>query len=301
MRVLLSALLLSVVAVPPSLPAQARAPLDSANARAATADYQRTGRARVVQSGTYTMVPFGHVQPTLRCAPLRVCRIELQRGEEVIDWVPGDPERWVVDFATGPDSVTVVVTKPVALPDGCDLTTNLVLMTTRRIYDVTLDSPPCSEQGESTNPDLPYTRQLKFYYPDDALVMHRAPVTSPAPQSLPAAETGTGPMMPLDDLSQLHTDYQILPDRRFPWTPKVVLDNGRQTCIRLPPEAGFSDMALLYEVNAAGGYELVQYVVRDGCILTDRVMLRIVLLIAGGERGDPLRLLIVRRPSRSPR
>jgi type IV secretory pathway VirB9-like protein len=301
MRALLSALLLSVVAVPPALPAQARAPLDSANARAATADYQRTGRARVVQSGTYTMVPFGHVQPTLRCAPLRVCRIELQRGEEVIDWVPGDPERWVVDFATGPDSVTVVVTKPVALPDGCDLTTNLVLMTTRRIYDVTLDSPPCSEQGESTNPDLPYTRQLKFYYPDDAFVMHRAPATSPAPQSLPAADTGTGPMMPLDDLSQLHTDYQILPDRRFPWTPKVVLDNGRQTCIRLPPQAGFSDMALLYEVNAAGGYELAQYVVRDGCILTDLVMLRMVLLIAGGERGDPLRLLIVRRPSRSPR
>lgn len=301
MRALLPALLLSVVAVAPSLPAQARAPLDSANARAATADYQRTGRARVVQSGTYTMVPFGHVQPTLRCAPLRVCRIELQRGEQVIDWVPGDPERWAVDFATGPDSVTVVVTKPVALPDGCDLTTNLVLTTTRRIYDVTLDSPPCSEQAESTNPDLPYTRQLKFYYPDDALVMHRAPPTSPAPHSPPAAATGTGPVMSLDDLSQLHTDYQILPDRRFPWTPKVVLDNGRQTCIRLPSEAGFSDMALLYEVNAAGGYELVQYVVRDGCILTDRVMLRMVLLIAGGERGDPLRLLIVRRPSRSPR
>lgn len=283
-----------------------QSPMDSANARAATADYQRTGRARVVQSGSYAMVPFGHVQPTLRCAPLRVCTLELQSGERLVDSVLGDPERWVVDFAAGPDSVPLVVAKPVALPNACDLTTNLVVTTTRRIYHVTLDSPPCAGQSESTNPDLPYMRQVKFYFPDDALVRHHgAAVAGQAASVAPAAGGGfPGPripsesVMPVDDLGALHFDYQVVPDERFPWVPKVVFDNGSQTCIRLPPEAYHSDLAVLYELNVRGDYEYVQYGVRDGCIVTDRVMHRMVLIIAAGSGRDPLRLLIVRREPR---
>ncbi len=303
-------LLLLALASPAVLHAQ-RSPMDSANARAATGDYQRTGRARVVRAGTYSMVPFGHAQPTLRCAPLRVCTIELQSGERVIDSILGDPERWVVDFAVGPDSTSLVVAKPVALPNACDLTTNLVVTTSRRIYHVTLDSPPCSAQSESTNPDLPYTRQVKFYYPDEALVRHHGaaepreragdgafPAAAGVPEGL-ATEVGTA--MPVAELGALHFDYRTTPDRRFPWVPRVIFDNGRQTCIRLPPEAYHSDLAVLYELNARGDYELVQYVVRDGCILTDRVMQRMVLLIPGGKGGDPLRLLIVRLQSRGTR
>ena len=281
-----------------------RAPLDAANARAATHDYERTGRARIVQAGTYSMVPYGHVQPTLRCAPLRVCTIELQGGERVIDHVLGDPERWAVDFAVGPDSTPLVVAKPVALPDACDLTTNLVVTTNRRIYHLTLDSPPCSEQEKSTNPDLPYTRQVKFYYPDEALVRHHAESPGPAGGEAllsSAITAGADEAMPVADLAELHFTYQVTADRRFPWVPRVVFDNGKQTCIRLPPEAGHSELPVLYELDAQGGYELLQYVVRDGCILTDRVMQRMVLLIAGGQGGDPLRLLIVRRTLREAR
>jgi type IV secretion system protein VirB9 len=297
-------LLLALVAAPAALHAQ-RSPMDSANARAGTEDYRRTGRARVVQAGTYSMVPFGHVQPTLRCAPLRVCTAELQSGERVIDSVVGDPERWVVDFAAGPDSTPLVVAKPVALPNACDLTTNVVVTTTRRIYHLTLDSAPCSAQGESTNPDLPYVRQVKFYYPDDALVRHHAvPEAAPRSTADGAAQASTaepGSPMPVADLGELHFDYQVVPDRRFPWVPRVVFDDGRQTCVRLPAEAFHGDLPVVYEVNAAGGYELVQYVVRDGCILTDRVAQRIVLLIPAGQGGDPLRLLVVRRPAREAR
>lgn len=294
-----------LLAAPAAVHAQG-SPLDSANARAATEDYQRNGRARVVQSGTYTMVPFGHVQPTLRCAPLRVCTIELQSGERVVDSVLGDPERWVVDFAAGPDSVPLVVAKPVALPNACDLTTNLVVTTTRRIYHVTLDSPPCGAQGESTNPDLPYMRQVKFYFPDDALVRHHSTPQAAVPEAaLQAREDrgrARGPMpesaFAVDDLGSVHLDYQIVPDERFPWVPRVVFDNGRQTCIRLPAEAYHSDLAVLYELNARGDYEYVQYGVRDGCIVTDRVMRRMVLIIPAGQGRDPLRLLIVRREPR---
>ncbi|HET6228597.1 MAG TPA: TrbG/VirB9 family P-type conjugative transfer protein [Longimicrobiaceae bacterium] len=276
-----------------------RSPLDSANARAATAAYARTGQARVLEAGTYSMIPYGHVQPVLRCAPLRVCTAELQPGERVVDHVVGDPERWVVDFAAGPDSTPLVVAKPAALPDACDLTTNLVVTTSRRIYHFTLDSAPCGGRA-GTNPTLPYTREIKFYYPDETLVRHHdpgGPVGDAGP--FPAADAALDPRagMTLDGLAELHFDYRVTPDRRFPWVPRVVFDNGRQTCVRLPPDAYHSDLAVLYELAADGEYELVQYVVRDGCILTDRVMQRMVLLIPAGEGGQPLRLLIVRRPS----
>lgn len=270
--------------------------LDSVNARAAAADYARTGRARVVTTGTHLMIPFGHVQPTLRCAPLRVCSVELQPGEKVIDHVVGDPERWVVDLAVGPDSTPVIVTKPAALPNACDLTTNLMVTTSRRIYHVTLDSPPCHQQERSTNPDLPYTRQIKFYFPDEALVVHHRgqPPSASASGGADAPAELRPPEMGTTDLAGLHFEYRVAPDRRFPWVPRTVFDNGRQTCIRLPEEAYHAEMAILYELNAAAEYELVQYVVRDGCILTDRVMQRMVLLIASGGDEGPLRLLIVR-------
>lgn len=300
-------LLAAVILAPQALAAQGGTALDSANANAATADYQRTGRARVVQAGTYSMVPYGHIQPTVRCAPLRVCTIELQKGERVLDSALPDPERWVVDFAAGPDSTPLVVIKPVALPNACDLTTNLVVTTTRRIYQFTLDSPPCPGQEESTNPELPYQTHLKFYYPDDALVTRHASAAGARAQGSDASSGAfassigeSSAAMSVSDLGDLHFAYQVVPDRRFPWTPDVVFDNGRQTCVRLPPEAYHSDLAVLYELNAQGGYELVQYAVRDGCMLTDRVMLRMVLVIAAGG-GDPLRLLIVRRASRGDR
>jgi len=297
-----SALLwLTLVAVPDALRAQ-RSVLDSTNSRAAIVDYQRTGRARVVHSGTYVMVPFGHVEPTLQCAPARVCTAELERGERVIDSAAADPVRWLVDFATGPDSVPIVITKPVALPNACDLTTNLVVTTTRRVYHLTLDSPPCPGQEERTNPDLPYNH-VKFYYPDDAIVRHHASPRDPAagggvaisPASAPPAGGEQDAVLALDDLGALHVDYQVIPDPRFPWEPRLVFDNGRQTCIRLPTQAFHSDLAVLYELTSRGDYEYVQYVVRDGCILTDRVARRMVLVIPDGRGRDPLRLLIVRQ------
>ena len=305
-------LLCFLIAFPAVLAAQ-RSPLDSANARAATDDYRRTGRARVVQTGTYSMVPFDHVQPTLQCAPARVCTIELQSGERVIDHVLGDSHRWVVEFGMAQDSTPLVATKPVGPPDACDLTTNLVVTTDRRTYHFTLDSPPCPGRGEGTNPILPYMSRMKFYYPDEALVHHHAApepwesasavrVPGVAGAGVPAAVAEeVGAAMPVSDLGELHFDYRATPDRGFPWVPRVIFDNGRQTCIRLPPEAYHSDLAVLYELNARGDYELVQYVVRDGCILTDRVMQRMVLLIPGGQGGDPLRLLIVRLQPRGAR
>src|SRR5438034_11784048 len=83
--------------------------------------------------------------------------------------IAGDLTRWeVTPAAAGPDGRTTLV---VVKPKDCDLTTNLVLATDRRIYDLTLDSPPCrATVGRSeTNPQDPYARHVRFYYPDQTV------------------------------------------------------------------------------------------------------------------------------------
>ena len=103
-------------------------------------EYQRTGRAGVLRQSTVMVVPFGHSQPVLACAPLRASVVELQPGEVVLGVVAGDTERFAVEQThTGPAGRTpLVVVKPLAY----DVTTNLVVSTDRRVYHVTLDSAP---------------------------------------------------------------------------------------------------------------------------------------------------------------
>ncbi|HEV3456359.1 MAG TPA: TrbG/VirB9 family P-type conjugative transfer protein, partial [Thermoanaerobaculia bacterium] len=135
------------------------------------ADVEREARAvaagrepAVLEHGDFVQVPFGHQVPVVRCAPLRVCLIELEEGELVLNTVTGDAARWILDRAeAGPRGRTTVI---VAKPTACNLTTNLVITTNRRIYQITLDARPCkSEEGE--NPHEAFTRLLRFYYPDE--------------------------------------------------------------------------------------------------------------------------------------
>ena len=140
-------------AVPRTAPAQSTplasaTPHDTVNGGAlpedeittATRDFLATGVARVVRQGSFITFPYGHSQPTVTCARLRACVIELEPGEIVLSRIAGDLTRWeVTPAAAGPDGRTTLV---VVKPKDCDLTTNLVLATDRRIYDLTLDSPP---------------------------------------------------------------------------------------------------------------------------------------------------------------
>ena len=112
----------------------------------------RTGASRVNATDAVTVLPFGRGETVLTCTVLRACVVELEQGEVLVNEpVAGDQARWIIAHArAGPaGSDALVVVKPKA----CDVTTNLVLSTNRRIYDLDLDSPPCAgHEGSATNP-----------------------------------------------------------------------------------------------------------------------------------------------------
>ena len=243
---------------------------------AATREYQASGIARTVVQGNFLTFPYGHAQPTLTCTVLRACVIELEPGEIVLSRIAGDTERWEIAAApAGPDGRTLLI---VVKPRDCDITTNLVLATDRRLYDLTLDAPPC--KGRSTNPQQPYVRHVRFYYPDEMIAQWAKP---PEP----------APVRVAPDVLSLNFGYRVKKDRHFPWAPAQVFDDGARVYIKLPEEARHAEAPVLFVLDSDGSKVLVNYAVVAGdTYVTDRLFDRAVLV--AGVDGKERQVLIER-------
>jgi P-type conjugative transfer protein TrbG len=259
-----------------TLPISPSAPSTSDLITQATKDYQRTGVARSVEEGAFVSFPYGHSQPTVTCAPLRACVIELEAGETVLSKIAGDTQRWEIQLApAGADGRTPLI---VVKPHDCGLTTNLVLATTAgRIYDLTLDSPACPRSG--INPHGSYVRHVRFYYPD-ALVQAW---TTPAPAVPPAVTIPSS-------VESLNFDYRVTRDKKFPWAPAAVFDDGAHCFIKLPAAAAHREAPVLFVVGADGSKTLLNYTVSGDTYVTDRVFRTGELVVGDGGRERVVRL-----------
>lgn len=301
-----------VVPAASAAPAMARtAPSMAAAVSAALAEYRSTGVARPVAFGTTVALPYGHVEPVVTCTVLRACVVELEPGEQLADTpVAGDPVRWSVDGSkAGPGGETALV---LVKPRACDVTTNLVVPTDRRIYDLTLDSPPCPRG--SLNPRLAGVRHVRFYYPDDA-GLDESPGAMPPVRLASAARPAAAP--PADALSTiegqaarsgrgLNRAYRVVRKRRgplglfgrkpvdFPWQPAGIGDDGARTFVALPTNAAPHAAPVLYAIEDDGSRTMVNYAVRTvsgaPVYVADRVVRRAVLVVMAGSRERKLEI-----------
>lgn len=261
---------------------------------AATREYQRTGQARVLQVGAYLVYPFNLTQPTLTCAPLRACTIQLQEGETPLQPYAGDSERWFVGKSPGPRGSNLVVVQP----SDCNLTTNLTIPTDRRLYQLTLDSPPCTARDTARqNPDLPYTRMLRFYYPQE-LAERLAQAETATAAEVAAREQSEIPVNgPSADPTELDFGYYTCRDRGFPWAAEQVFSDRTHTYLRVPATASLGPRPLLFSLTPDGRTVLINYVHRGAFYVADRVLDRAVLITAGARPGEEQRLLITKTRS----
>ena len=108
------------------------------------------------QNGAITYV-YGNLIPKVVCRPNRVTDIALQPGEKVNAVHAGDTVRWQISPAksgAGAFEVVHVVIKPL-MPD---ISTNMLVMTDRRTYNLDLVAS-----------DKNYIPALRFSYPQDTL------------------------------------------------------------------------------------------------------------------------------------
>jgi type IV secretion system protein TrbG len=289
----------SVAGPAPPSASSATVPPAAADGEALARAYRRTGTAATVEvgeRGAVALVPFGHGRPVLRCAPLRACAVELEAGEIVLATSLGDGARWLIQAAAaGPGARTPLL---VVKPTACDLSTNLVVATDRRVYELALDSPPCrnADSGENGgyNPHLPYTGLVRFYYPDE-LVHRWAEQERLARQQAAEQAAGRTPLAPGARLAHLNFDYSWDRGKRWPWVPAQVFDDGLHTYLVLPPAARLAELPILLGVEPGGGLALLTYHLDGQTLIADRVLERAVLVVGHGRPKDEQRLEIANR------
>lgn len=254
--------------------------------RAAMEEFQETGTPPVVrrsESG-FVIFPFGESQPVLTCQPLRVCEIELQAGEEILDVALGDASRWHAEkMESGPAEARVphVVVKPTEPK----LATNLVISTTRRVYHVGLVSKEDAAAG--------YARRARFYYPND-LVARWTSQQAPARAALEADRrevVGTGAALTPE---QLNFRYEVRGDRTT-WRPTQVFDDGTRVYLRMPRAMQVTEAPVLFVRTRDSENALVNYRVRGTTYVVDRLFERAVLVLGTGKSQERVEIVRLAR------
>jgi type IV secretion system protein VirB9 len=211
---------------------------------------------------------YGDHIPKIVCRPNRITDIALQPGEKVTAVHAGDTARWQVNPAksgSGEAETVHVIIKPLAP----DISTNLLVMTDRRTYNLDLVS--------SNREFIP---SVRFSYPDDAIRNWNAFIAENRAKKQNELVLAEGANLSPDDL---YFGYEVVKGKEAPWKPLRIFDDGTKTYIEMPSKYRSMEapVLLFYEGQQQ---KLVNYRVKDRFYIVDRIMTKKAVLIAGKTR-----------------
>lgn len=246
----------------------------------AVAAFEKTSRAEPIMDGIRLRFPYGQGVPRIVCAPLRACSVELQAGENVIDYHAGDSDRWLVEIDSYGGGIPYLVVKPVA----CGLDTNLVVTTDRHFYYLELHSQVCGDALQKRrDPRSALVPLSGFYYPMEAQRQRKAAEAA----AVLAAENETKAQV-VESRAALSGcqdfEFEWKASRAFPYKPKAICRGEHHTVIVLP--AGVADVGTLME-GVGDEYRLVNFQLEDGFLSTDRPIETGKIIINRAGKGRP--------------
>ncbi len=214
---------------------------------------------------------FGAGLPTMVCAPLRVCMIELQAGEKLVGEPQiGDSVRWNLSpamYGQGGGVTSVIVLKPQA--PGLD--TNLLITTDRRAYYLRLLSKPED-----------YVARLAFAYPNDE-ENERKWQQHLADQKDKERKASTIAELPANAAESLNFSYRVNGDEAL--RPVRVFDDGRKTYIQITQAVRNREAPVLVVVGPGKKQEMVNYRVKDDMYIVDRLFEKAHLVLGNGKKA----------------
>jgi P-type conjugative transfer protein TrbG len=217
------------------------------------------------------MYSYGAGLPTVVCAPLRVCMIELQAGEKIVGEPHiGDSVRWNISpamYGTGDQATAVIILKPQT--PGLD--TNLLITTDRRAYYLRLISKPDD-----------YVARVAFAYLEDDTRKWQQQLA--AQQALAKQEQHAAEVPPaVIAVENVNFDYAIHGgDEHI--RPVRVFDDGAKTYIQMPAELEHREAPVLLVVGKDGKGEMTNYRVKDQTYIVDRLFDRANLVLGSGKK-----------------
>ena len=255
--------------------------LDSPEVQAAMKEFTKSGKPPVIRNKDRRLVrfPYGHTDPVLYCKPLRVCDVELQAGEQVLDVALGDTEMWHAQkMESGPAGLRSphVIFKPVS--DG--ISTNAIITTDRRVYHLGL----IARFDETGGNEGQYVRYASFYYPNETVTAWTS-ANERKQAEMRAAEAAelAAALAPVP--SDLYHGYEISGDT-VPWRPVEAFDDGTRVYIKMPTAMHVTEAPGLWVIDEHGQQNLVNYRIRDGHYIVDKLFSKARMAVGVGRRAD---------------
>lgn len=224
------------------------------------------GRRDKATAGSDGAVVFriGTSMPSVVCAPLFVCDIALQPGEIVNDVKVGDSVRWKVTPSTS--GSVVRTTHVIVKPSDIGLTTNLIVATDRRIYNLKLVS--------RENDWMP---SVSFSYPEDEVAQWAALSMEQAKERADTVIPQTG-----QALGDLDFGYSVSGSKSA-WRPLRVYNDGLKTYIQFPASMKADESPALVALGADKKEQMVNYRLLGDRFVVDKVLDRAILVSGVGK------------------
>jgi type IV secretion system protein VirB9 len=254
--------------------------LQSPEMQAAMKEFTKSGRPPVIRHKDRRSIrfPYGHGDPVLYCKPLRVCDVELQAGEDVLDVALGDSEMWHAQkMESGPAGLRSphVIFKPVS--DG--ISTNAIVTTDRRVYHLDL----IARFDEGGN-DPRFVRYASFYYPNETVTAWTSEQDRKRKEDL-AAETAELAASESTIPADLYHGYEIT-GAKVPWRPIEAFDDGTRVFIKMPAAMHVTEAPGLWVIDEFGEQVLVNYRVRDGHYIVDKLFGKARMAVGAGRKAS---------------
>jgi len=227
------------------------------------------------QDGTIRFL-FGASQPSIVCAVLQVCDVELQPGEQVNSIHLGDSVRWFVEPAItgyGPSEVQHLIIKP----QDVNLDTSLIVTTNHRTYNFRLRSHRTQ-----------FMPRVSFAYPEDAVKKWEEIKLRETKELAKATLPETGEYM-----GNLNFDYAI--DGSGRWKPVRVYNDGKKTIIQMPAAMAQTEAPTLLVVRGndsifpwgqSAEEILVNYRVQNDRYIVDMIFDKAILIAGVGSNQE---------------
>ena len=254
-------------------------PLSDRATDAAAQQWLRTGVANnIIGTNGSVMYAYGQSRPTITCAPLHVCVINLLAGEHITGLSIGDSVRWLVQPTNAGDRPVVIVK-----PTQAGLVTNLVVTTDAgRVYYMTLVSDAHD-----------YVPLVGFYDPQQLVInLQQQAAQARAAEQAKVEARKQAVVAPLGDIdpAKLDFDFRCVADDNHAdldnadLLPVRVFAGGGHTYLQMPQAMKFTDAPAVFNTSD-GSTELMNSRLVHGDYVIDGLPTRFKLVLGVGKNS----------------